>query len=280
MAAPGQPPLGDGAAAGGAGSGAALAEEAAATKARLESMTSGLDDFAALLKAGNRQRRELDEHRIAELKAQVFDLERGVGVESERRAEGARALQSWAESQVAGIRSRVDALLEGARADMAIKQDALHARIAALEAKFEADCARVMADVKKRNEDLVESLRAFAATFEAERAARMEREQRILDRLARQEHESARRADEERATREQAYMATRRALEESVAARVKADDKFQEALLGELAALKNAVAAEEGERAREDGDIAAVLHRYVAKLQASLAIMTSADEDY
>lgn len=235
------------AAAGGAGSASTSAdlEEVAVTKARLKSMTGGLDDFAALLKAGNRQRRELDEQRIAELKAQVFELEKTVAVETDRRAETARALQAWAEVQVAGIKKRTDAMLEGSKAEMQLKFDALHSRIGELEVKFEADCARVMADVKKRNEDLVESLRAFAVAFEAERKSRMEREQRILDRLGKQEHESMRRFDEERHTREQIYMATRKELESAVAVRTKADEKFQEAMFAELASVKNAVTAEE-----------------------------------
>lgn len=241
-----------GTAAGGAGSGGPSSgtdlEEVAVTKARLKSMTDGLDDFAALLKAGNRQRRELDEQRIAELKAQVFELEKTVAVETDRRAETARALQSWAEVQVAGIKKRTEAMLEGSKAEMQLKFDALHARVGELEVKFEADCARVMADVRKRNEDLVESLRAFAVAFEAERKSRMEREQRILDRLGKQEHESMRRFDEERHTREQIYMATRKELESAVSVRTKADEKFQEAMFAELASVKNAVTAEEVRR--------------------------------
>jgi hypothetical protein len=257
-----------------------MAAEGDSTKARLQSMTDGLDDFAALLKAGSRQRREVDEHRIAELKAQVLELERAVSIETDRRSETARALQAWAETQVAGIRSRMEALLSASKVEAQSKFDAVHARIAGLETKFEADCVKVMADVKKRNEDLVETLRVFNASFETERRARMEREQAILDRLAKQEHESLRRFDDERHVREQTYMATKRVLEEAVASRTKADEKFQEATLAELAAIKNAVVAEERERAREDTEIAEVLEKYVQKLQASLAIINSGDVDY
>jgi DNA helicase IV len=95
-----------------------------------------------------------------------------------------------------------------------------------------------MADVKKRNEDLVQSLREFNAAFEAERASRMEREQRIVDRIARQEHESIRRFDEERQTREQIYITAKKKLEDAVLARTKTDEKFQAAMWEELAAVK------------------------------------------
>lgn len=251
-----------------------------ATKQKLKNLTEGLDEFASLLQAGARQRKEVDEQRLAELKVMVHALEREISVETERRGETARALQTWAEAQVAAIKTKLEALLSANKAEIGVQFDALHRRIDEVEVKFEKDRERVMADVKKRNDELLENLRAFAAVFEAERKSRMEREQRILDRLAKQEHESIKRFDEERHTREQTYMATKKSLEEAVTTRSKLSEKFEEATLSELAALRNAVIAEERSRAKEDEEIAAVLHAYVQKLQASMAISLSTDTDY
>jgi SF-assemblin/beta giardin len=251
-----------------------------ATKQKLKSLTEGLDEFASLLQAGSRQRKEVDEQRIAELKLQVHELEREISVETERRGETSRALQAWGETQVATIKTKLEALLASNKAEIAVKFDALHRRIDEVEVKFESDRERVMADVKKRNDELLENLRAFAAVFEAERKSRMEREQRILDRLAKQEHESIKRFDDERHIREQVYMATKKSLEEAVTTRSKLSEKFEEATLSELAALRNAIIAEERARAKEDEEIASVLHAYVQKLQASMAVALSTDEAY
>jgi len=75
-------------------------------------------------------------------------------------------------------------------------------------------------------------------------------------------------------------MAAKKRLEDAVLARTKADEKFQSAALTEVAALKNAVVAEERARVAEDDEIAATFNRYVQKLQASLALMTSEDTGF
>jgi hypothetical protein len=49
------------------------------------------------------------------------------------------------------------------------------------------------------------------------------------------------------------------------------------AVLEEVAAINNALVAEERKREAEDDDIAATLNRYVQKLQASLALLHSDD---
>lgn len=250
---------------------------ASGTKTRLKSMTEGLEDFSQLLRTGNRQRREKEDHRVAELKSDIAAAERTIIVESEKRVEMGRALQSWAETQVVAIRTRLESLISAARQDMDAKFAALHTRIDSLEATFHEDRERVMADVRKRNEELVEALKEFNAAFEIERAARLEREQKIRDRIAKLEHESVYRFDEERQVREQVYIGAKRRLEDAVIARTKADEKFQTSVWEEVAAIKNALAAEESARIAEDNEIAETLNRYVQKLQASLAMMLSED---
>jgi hypothetical protein len=88
-----------------------------ATKTRLKSMTDGLEDFSNLLRTGNRQRREREDHRIAELKAEIATVERTIATEIDKRVEMAKALQSWAETQVIAIRNKLEALLSAAKAD-------------------------------------------------------------------------------------------------------------------------------------------------------------------
>lgn len=247
------------------------------TKARLKSMTEGLDEFSHLLRTGTRQRKEKDDHRVAELKAEMATVERTISMEVDKRVEMAKALQVWADTQVTGLRNRLEASVTASKLDIEGKVLEIRSRIGRLETSFEADRIRVMEDVRRRNEELVASLREFNAAFEADRAARMEREQFILERIAKQEHESIRRFDEERQVREQIYLATKKRLEDAVAARTKTDDKFQTSVLAEVAAVKNALAAEESKRIAEDDEIAESLNRYVQKLQASLALMLSDD---
>lgn len=235
----------------------------------------GLESFQSLMRTGNRQRRERDEARIASLKGDILTAEKEIEAEVLRREEMSKALSLWANTQIAGVQSRMEALLSANQAEMRARLDALEQRIQSVEDKFEADRERVMADLKRRNEALVKSLEEFRAAFEAEKKARIERETALLNRIAEEEHISFQRFDTERAERERAYMEVKQQLEKAVDARTKADEKFQLASLEEIAALKNALLAEEKARAAEDDDIADTLNRYVQKLQASLAIINS-----
>ena len=139
---------------------------------------------------------------------------------------------------------------------------------------------RVLEEVDRRNRDLVAALQAFHEAFEAERRDRVVREQRILDRLGAAEHEAIAVWDSERLQREQVYMAVKRRLEEAVEARTKLDDRVQSSVFAEIAALKHGLQAEARARGQEDDSLAATLNAYVAKLQASLALINSEDADF
>jgi hypothetical protein len=277
---------------------------AAATRA-----LDGLDSFEAALRNGTRARREKEEARVADLRSSILTVEQRLSEEAERHVEAARALQAWAEAQVDGVRVRLEEQLSAASADAAARTAALVARVDALEARFEADRAATLAIVETRNKDLVERLQAFHAAFEAERAARLAREAALLQRLGTAEHEASAAWEAERAEREQVrppppsspffsraappraraftplpqrarpqvYMTAKRRIEEAIAAREKADGKFQSATLCELAAIKSGIASEAAARAAEDDHLAATLAAYVQKLQGSLALLNTED---
>jgi hypothetical protein len=274
-----------------------------------------LDGFEAALRNGTRARREKEEARVAELRSSILTVEQRLSEEAERHVEAARALQAWAEAQVDGVRVRLEEQLARASADAAARTAALNARVDALEARFEADRVATLAIVEARNKDLVERLQAFHAAFEAERSARLAREAALLQRLGTAEHEASQAWEAERAEREQVrgspphpppthtiaralrrppltrgkanpsfptqvYMTAKRRIEEAIAAREKADGKFQSATLCELAAIKSGISAEAAARAAEDDHLAATLAAYVQKLQGSLALLNTEDTTF
>jgi hypothetical protein len=246
----------------------------------LDKMLNDFDKFEGVLRNGTRQRREKDESRVAELRSIVTRVESDVAQEADRRAEAAKALQAWAETQVLSVRTRLEERLGAAHADTVRRIDALNARVTALEAKFEADRVKVLEEVDRRNRELVAALQAFHEAFEAERASRLAREQAILDRLGLAEHDALAVWDKERAEREQVYMGVKRRLEDALEARTSVDDKFQSSVFAEVAALKNGLSAEAEARESEDAALARSLQSYVAKLQASLALINSQDSGF
>jgi hypothetical protein len=247
------------------------------TKTTLDKMLNDFGDFEGQLRNGTRQRREKDEHRVAELRSTIKEVESEVSEEAQRRIEATKALQAWAETQVLSVRTRLEELLISQHTDALQRVAVLTSRVAALEKTFEADQARVLDEVDRRNKELVAALQAFHESFEAERRDRILREQRILDRLGAAEHEAIAVWDAERLQREHVYMGVKKRLEEAVEARTKSDDRLQSSVFAELGAIKNGIAAEASARSQEDNSLAVTLNAYVAKLQASLALINSED---
>jgi len=249
----------------------------AMTKSTLDKMLNDFEGFEGQLRNGTRQRREKDEFRVAELRSTIKEVESEVGEEALRRIEATKALQAWAETQVLSVRTRLEEMLVTQHADSIQRVATLTSRVAALEKKFEADQERVLNEVDRRNKELVAALQAFHESFEAERRDRVQREQRILDRLGAAEHEAIAVWDAERLQRENVYMGVKKRLEEAVESRTKNDDRLQASVFIELSAIKNGIAAEASARSQEDNSLAITLNTYVAKLQASLALINSED---
>jgi len=240
----------------------------------------GLDNFESALRNGTRARREKEESRVNELRASIREVELKVDEEAERHVETARALQTWAETQVSALRVRLEEKLAKAHMDMQARVAELNSRVTSLEAKFEADRSATQELVEKKNRELVEALEAFHVTFEAERKARLDRESALLQRLGAAEHEASIAWDAERAEREKVYMTAKRRLEEAIEAREKGDSKFQAAMFAELATVKAGLVAEAQARATEDDHLSASLAAYVQKLQGSLALVNRDDSNF
>jgi polyhydroxyalkanoate synthesis regulator phasin len=114
-------------------------DAANATKEKLASMLDGLSEFESMMKTGTRQRREKDEHRIAELKSDIQAVEQRVAEEARKRVEASHALQSWAAAQVLGTRTRLEAQLSSSQATIQARMEELSGRIDSLERQFAAE---------------------------------------------------------------------------------------------------------------------------------------------
>jgi type I site-specific restriction endonuclease len=114
-------------------------EAVLATKDKLRTMLDGLSEFEAAMKSGTRQRREKDEHRIAELKTDIQAVESRVADEARKRVESTHALQAWAAAQVLGTKSRLEAQLAASQATIQARMDELSERIDGLERQFAAE---------------------------------------------------------------------------------------------------------------------------------------------
>lgn len=253
---------------------------ASSAAARLAGMDQELDGLSSILATGLRQRREKDDARVTALKAQISAVEEAIALESERRLQMAASLREHVSTQVAALRTRIESMLAAAQTELQARIAEVHARITELEARFEKDKVTVLTDLETRHKDLIVRINDFIRVVTEEREARLVRERAILDRLTEEERRSVARYDAERDARESVYMATKARLESALETQAKAHEAFQAATAGELAALKNALVAEEKARLAEDEDIAETVTRYAGKLQATLAVLVSADTQF
>ena len=77
------------------------------TKGKLDELMANFDTFEAVMKDGTRQRREMDENRLMELKYQMVALEKMLVAEIKRRAEINKSLQAWCSEQLTELDTRL-----------------------------------------------------------------------------------------------------------------------------------------------------------------------------
>lgn len=245
------------------------------TKERLETITKGFDSFDTEMKIGTRQRREKDEFKIAELKAEMKRLDGDLVAEIKRRKEMNKSTQIWFESQLTTLDKKFHETLNERTEKTTAKLVDLEERITSLDERFEVEKADILRQIDERGQELAKLLEEFKAEFEADRVARLEREDKLIMQLGTQEQETGEKFDLQIKMRETRYAAVRKILEQNVKIRDRAEARFQQFFEKEVNQLHNDVRTEVEIRAREDDEIVEALNRYTMKLQKSLYIINS-----
>jgi len=246
------------------------------TKQKLASIIDGFSHLDLEVKMGTQQRREKDESRLQELRASVIKIDKALSAEIKRGLERNKALEKWAEEQLAATASSFAARLEERTQEAQERLGVLRNRVDSLEDFFAREKDQALGMVEERGAALTQSLAELQEGVDGERRDRLEREGRLLRNLGEHEQEVALRFEQERTSREAKLGELKQNLEEFVRARKKVDDRFQAFVSEELGALKGGLAREAAARAREDDEIVEALGRYTSKLQYSLKIVNAA----
>jgi len=250
---------------------------APSTKERLATIVQGFDTFDSEMKTGTRQRREKDEFKIAELKAEMKRLDGDLVAEIKRRTEMNKSTQQWFEVQLSELDRSFHATLEERTIKTTKRLDGLEESITALDVRFEEEKALILRQIDERGQELARLLNEFKDEFERERVLRLEREERLVKQLTDQEYATNERFESQILTRETRYAAIRAILEDNIKLRDKAEERFQTFFEREIHKLHNDVRAEVEVREREDDEIVEALNRYTMKLQSSLKIINSTE---
>jgi len=250
-------------------------EKGPSTKERLATITKGFDEFDTEMKIGTRQRREKDEFKIAELKAEMRRLDGDLVAEVKRRKEMNKSTQIWFEGQLSQLDKKFHATLAERTEKTTEKLVVLEDHVTELDARFEVEKKDLLRQIDERGQELARLLEEFKAEFEKDRVARLQREEKLVLQLSAQEQVTNEAFDSQVRMREERYSAIRRTLEQNVKLRDKAEERFQQFFEKEVHQLHNDVRTECEVREREDDEIVEALNRYTTKLQKSLYIINS-----
>ncbi|OQR87478.1 SF-assemblin [Achlya hypogyna] len=247
------------------------------TKIKLNKMMNAFASFDDNMRIGTRQRRERDEHRLAEMRAEMTRLEKALNAEIKRRFEMNKSLQALCDDSVTLMTTRFEGLLADSMAKVDARLSGLAEKIQALEAQFEYEKVHIPQMIEDRTNELTEKLSAFMDAFETERKRRLDREAEILKRLFDHEQLVADQFSKERRDREVKATELKDALDMYTKTRLRGDDKFQHVAQEEIAKIQNLLVHESQTREREDDEIIDALNRYTAKLQDSLKLINSTE---
>ncbi|KAH9107600.1 hypothetical protein LEN26_010842 [Aphanomyces euteiches] len=247
------------------------------TKTKLDKMMNAFASFDDNMRIGTRQRRERDEHRLAEMRAEMTRLEKALNAEIKRRFEMNKSLQAMCEDTVATMTNKFDALLADWMAKVDARLAALADKIQALETQFEYEKVHIPEVIEARTTELTSKLSNFMQAFEEERKRRLDREAEILKRLSDYEQLVADQFSKERRDREVKSTELKESLDTYTKTRLRGDNKFQLVAQQEIVNIQNLLVQESQTREREDDEIIDTLNRYTAKLQDSLKLINSTD---
>ncbi|CAK4118102.1 unnamed protein product [Aphanomyces euteiches] len=247
------------------------------TKTKLDKMMNAFASFDDNMRIGTRQRRERDEHRLAEMRAEMTRLEKALNAEIKRRFEMNKSLQAMCEDTVATMTNKFDALLADWMTKVDARLAALADKIQALETQFEYEKVHIPEVIEARTTELTSKLSNFMQAFEEERKRRLDREAEILKRLSDHEQLVADQFSKERRDREVKSTELKESLDTYTKTRLRGDNKFQLVAQQEIVNIQNLLVQESQTREREDDEIIDALNRYTAKLQDSLKLINSTD---
>ncbi|ETV83275.1 hypothetical protein H257_04040 [Aphanomyces astaci] len=247
------------------------------TKTKLNKMMNAFASFDDNMRIGTRQRRERDEHRLAEMRADMTRLEKALNAETKRRFEMNKSLQALCDDSVAAMSAKFDGVLADWMAKVDGRLQGLADKILTLEGQFEYEKVHIPEVIEARTNELTAKLSNFMDAFEAERTRRLEREAEILKRLSDHEQLVADQFSKERRDREVKATELKESLDMYTKTRLRGDGKFQLVAQEEIAKIQNLLVQESQTREREDDEIIDALNRYTAKLQDSLKLINSTE---
>ena len=131
------------------------------TKERLSSIVKGFAEFDVTMKKGTRTRRENEEIRILNLKAEVHRLNEALSGEIQRRIESNKAIQLSFQQQITVMTENITNRIEERKQVILDRLDEVQEAIVEVTHKLEFDKAVVLQRIEDKGDELIALLADF-----------------------------------------------------------------------------------------------------------------------
>lgn len=244
-------------------------------KASRLSAVIGDGSFEAVLEERAKQRKEKDDHTIAELRVCMSNMDQSLSQEIKRRIECTASLETMCSEQISAMEVRLNSILEARVDTVKGRLDQIENKVEELNSRLEEERAKIPLDIERRGKELEDMIKSFQEDFNVEKTDRLNREGRIMKQLTDQAEFMGSQWKDERASREESVLKLTTNLDKHQNNRSEADADFEFLIETELNNLKEDVARETQERKMEDDEIVEALNRYTDNLQSSLSVLSS-----
>merc|ERR1719203_2365417 len=219
-------------------------------------------------------RKDSDEGHTTALKNNIARLEKTLNSEIKRRVEANKALQGMFEAQMATVQDKLEAGLLDRLDQLHASVGSLNGRVDAVEKDFMEAREQYIRDIEDKSSMVAKDAAALQEVCQNERADRKERETLIVAKLRDLDARTADRLAAEQRECDLKFQELREELD--VAVKDNGDQRFQDYILEEMAALKNGLVVETQSREAADDDIVNALNHYTKAIQDALCVVNQA----
>jgi hypothetical protein len=243
-------------------------------RSKLAQISNRFAGFERLVDAENRSRQDGEDAAQNQLKDNIARLEKTLNSEIKRRVEANKALQGMFEAQMATVQDKLEAGLLDRLDQLHSAVGSLNGRVDAVEKEFIESREQYICDIEDKSAMVATDAANLQEFVQNERADRKERETLIVAKLRDLEARTTERLAAEQRECDLKFQELQEDLD--VAVKGDGDQKFQDYILEEMAALKNGLVVETQARESADDDVVNALNHYTKAIQDALRVVNTA----
>lgn len=243
-------------------------------RSKLAALNSRFAGFDRQVEVESRARLDQEDAAENQLNDCIARLEKTLNSEIKKRVEANKALQGMFEAQMATVQDKLEAGLLDRLDHLHASVGSLDGRVNAVQKDFMEAREQYIRDIEDKSSMVAKDAAALQEVCQNERADRKERETLIVAKLRDLDARTADRLAAEQRECDLKFQELREELD--VAVKDNGDQRFQDYILEEMAALKNGLVVETQSREAADDDIVNALNHYTTAIQDALRVVNQA----